>query len=205
MISTASHAQDWRGLLLAAGKGSRFDPAGNQNKLLQITANGQLVAENSARNLLAVLPDSLAILSTTSSIDTLELLSSTLQKTGCMLTVCPNAEQGMAASLVHGLQQSADYAGWIIALADMPYVKPDSIKKLLYTMQAGVDIGVLVYQGQRGNPVGFSRKYLDQLLALSGDQGARKLLQQYLVTEIAVDDPGILHDIDVPEDLAKPI
>lgn len=205
MISTASHAQDWRGLLLAAGKGSRFDPAGNQNKLLQITANGQLVAENSARNLLAVLPDSLAILSTTSSIDTLELLSSTLQKTGCMLTVCSNAEQGMAASLVHGLQQSADYAGWIIALADMPYVKPDSIKKLLHTMQAGADIGVLVYQGQRGNPVGFSRKYLDQLLALSGDQGARKLLQQYLVTEIAVDDPGILHDIDVPEDLAKPI
>ncbi|MET3119447.1 molybdenum cofactor cytidylyltransferase [Undibacterium sp. GrIS 1.8] len=205
MTSTASHEQDWRGLLLAAGKGSRFDPAGNQNKLLQFTSNGQLVAENSARNLLAVLPDSLAILSATSSTDTLELLSSTLQKTGCMLTVCPNAEQGMAASLVHGLQQSADYAGWIIALADMPYVKPDSIKKLLHTMQAGADIGVLVYQGQRGNPVGFSRKYLDQLLALSGDQGARKLLQQHLVTEIAVDDPGILHDIDVPEDLAKPI
>ncbi|MDY7539153.1 nucleotidyltransferase family protein [Undibacterium sp. RTI2.1] len=205
MTSIASRAQDWRGLLLAAGKGSRFDPAGNQNKLLQITANGQLVAENSARNLLAVLPDSLAILCATSSINTLELLSSTLQKTGCMLTVCANAEQGMAASLVHGLQQSADYAGWIIALADMPYVKPDSIKKLLQAMQAGVDMGILVYQGQRGNPVGFSRKYLDQLLALSGDQGARKLLQQHLVTEIAVDDPGILRDIDVPEDLAKPI
>lgn len=205
MTSTASRAKNWRGLLLAAGRGLRFDPAGNQNKLLQITANGQLVFENSARNLLAVLPDSLAILSATSSINTLELLSSTLQKTGCRLTVCPNAEQGMAASLVHGLQQSADYAGWIIALADMPYIKPDSIKKLLYTMQAGTDIGVLVYQGQRGNPVGFSRKYLDQLLALSGDQGARKLLQQHLVTEIAVDDPGILHDIDVPEDLAKPI
>ena len=205
MTSTASRAKNWRGLLLAAGRGLRFDPAGNQNKLLQITANGQLVSENSARNLLAVLPDSLAILSATSSINTLELLSSTLQKTGCRLTVCPNAKQGMAASLVHGLQQSADYAGWIIALADMPYIKPDSIKKLLHTMQAGADIGVLVYQGQRGNPVGFSRKYLDQLLALSGDQGARKLLQQYLVTEIAVDDPGILHDIDVPEDLAKPI
>ncbi len=205
MTSTASRAKNWRGLLLAAGRGLRFDPAGNQNKLLQITANGQLVSENSARNLLAVLPDSLAILSATSSINTLELLSSTLQKTGCRLTVCPNAEQGMAASLVHGLQQSADYAGWIIALADMPYIKPDSIKKLLHTMQAGTDIGVLVYQGQRGNPVGFSRKYLDQLLALSGDQGARKLLQQHLVTEIAVDDPGILHDIDVPEDLAKPI
>jgi molybdenum cofactor cytidylyltransferase len=110
----------------------------------------------------------------------------------------------MASSLVHGLRQSpADCAGWVIALADMPYVQPESIAAILTALQNGADIAVPVCQGRRGNPVGFSRRYLPQLLALTGDQGARALLNMYPVTEVPVNDPGIFQDIDIPEDLSS--
>jgi molybdenum cofactor cytidylyltransferase len=55
--------------------------------------------------------------------------------------------------------------------------------------------------GRRGNPVGFGRVHLDTLLALGGDQGARRLLQSFPVTEVPVIDAGIFRDIDTPADL----
>ena len=48
---------------------------------------------------------------------------------------------------------------------------------------------------------GIGRVHLDALLALRGEQGARALLQAFPVTEVMVDDPGILRDIDTPADL----
>jgi molybdenum cofactor cytidylyltransferase len=60
-----------------------------------------------------------------------------------------------------------------------------------------------MYQGKRGNPVGFDRRHLPQLLALEGDQGARGILKQYPVQEVDVDDAGILQDIDTPQDLHR--
>ncbi|MNY74038.1 MobA-like NTP transferase domain protein [compost metagenome] len=62
-------------------------------------------------------------------------------------------------------------------------------------------IAAPMYRGRRGNPVGFSRHYLPQLLALEGDQGARGILKHSAVTELEVDDSGILQDIDTPADL----
>jgi molybdenum cofactor cytidylyltransferase len=56
-------------------------------------------------------------------------------------------------------------------------------------------------EGRRGNPVGFGRVHLAALLALRGDQGARRLLQTCPITEVPVADPGIFHDIDTPADL----
>ena len=70
-------------------------------------------------------------------------------------------------------------------------------------MRQGADIAVPIYQGRRGNPVGFSRKYLPQLLALHGDQGARSLLQIFPVVEVAVDDPAIHQDIDIVADIRQ--
>ncbi|MDE2259940.1 MAG: hypothetical protein KGK17_06425, partial [Betaproteobacteria bacterium] len=58
------------------------------------------------------------------------------------------------------------------------------------------------YRGQRGNPVGFSSHFREALMALRGDQGARRLLDVHRqeVCWLDVDDPGILLDIDVPND-----
>lgn len=189
-------AARWTGILLAAGRGQRFDASGNTSKLLQRLADGKTVAEHSAASMLAVLPEVLVVLRPGS-----DALAGQLAGLGCQLEYCPAADLGMASSLTHALRASAASAGWIIALADMPFIQSDTIRALLHALQAGADIAVPVCHGRRGNPVGFSRKHLPQLLVLSGDQGARRLLQTMAVTEVAVNDAGIFHDVDVQADL----
>ena len=182
--------------MLAAGKGSRFDASGKQNKLMQALPSGDAVAVASAKNLLSVIPNVLAVIRPGA-----DSLASALQAAGCRVHICADAEQGMAASLVHGLQQSIDSAGWLIALADMPYVLTTTLQAIQQALYDGADIAVPVSQGRRGNPVGFSRRHLPQLLELHGDQGARSLLKNHPVTEVIVEDAGIYRDIDLPSDL----
>lgn len=192
-----NNAKFWQGILLAAGKGERFDASGNLNKLLQLLPSGMTVAGGSAKNLLSALPTTLAVISIDGN-----SLAALLQSAGCEITICPDAQNGLANSLVHALQHVAnDSAGWVIALADMPFVQTESIAAIVQALNNGAGIAVPTYQGKRGNPVGFSRQYLPQLLALKGDQGARSLLKVFPVTEVVVNDDGILKDIDVPEDL----
>ena len=193
-----NNAKSWQGILLAAGSGKRFDASGSRNKLMQLLPSGMTVAGSSAKNILSVLPGTLAVISAKGN-----LLAELLTSAGCEITICPDAQNGLASSLVHALQHaSVDSAGWVIALADMPFVHVESVAAIVQALNSGAGIAVPTYQGKRGNPVGFSRQYLSQLLALTGDQGARSLLKTFPVTEVAVNDAGILKDIDVPEDLA---
>ncbi|WP_394778062.1 NTP transferase domain-containing protein [Undibacterium sp.] len=196
MTPSMGDSAKWLGILLAAGKGSRFDASGVQNKLMQVLPSGEAVAVASAKNLLSVLPEVLAV----TRPGTPELALA-LQAAGCSVQTCVDAGQGMAASLVYALRQGRDCAGWIVALGDMPYVQRSTLQAMLQALRAGAGIVVPVHEGRRGNPVGFSHAHLPQLLALSGDQGARSLLKNYPVTEVLVDDAGIHRDIDLPSDL----
>jgi len=183
------------GILLAAGKGSRFAPSGLENKLLQALGT-DCVASAAARNLLAVLPRVVAVVRPGTPV-----LAQKLRAAGCQVIECAQAEQGMGASLAYALSQAAEAQGWVVALADMPWVRPQTIASLAAAIRAGAGIAQPLYRGQRGNPVAFSRRYLPQLQRLSGDQGARALLKTEAVEQIAVDDPGIVRDIDTPADL----
>lgn len=183
------------GILLAAGRGTRFDPSGVRNKLLQPLGGGTVVA-HSARNLLAALSRVIAVVKP-GDIET----ASSLRGLGCEIVICEDAACGMAASLVTGIHHSQDALGWLVALGDMPHVRPGTISALAGEVEEGADIAVPVYQGQRGNPVAFSRRHLPLLLALEGDTGARGIVRNYPNKEVAVDDPGILQDIDTPSDL----
>jgi molybdenum cofactor cytidylyltransferase len=209
------------GILLAAGRGSRFDPSGAQNKLLQALPEGAnaafpAVAANAAKagipveaapaarsvvaasaaNLLSALPRVIAVVRPGA-----DAVATELKHLGCEVVTCDQADTGMAASLVCALGQAAGAPGWIVALGDMPRVHPQTLRSLQYALEQGAGIAAPMYQGKRGNPVGFSRQYLPQLLALQGDQGARGILKQYPVQEVDVDDAGILQDIDTPADL----
>jgi molybdenum cofactor cytidylyltransferase len=186
---------------MAAGRGRRFDPLGQRNKLLQVLPGGDPVAVASARKLLAVLPTVIAVVPPDDG-----GVGALLSGLGCEVTVCPDADSGMAASLVHAIRHSLTPTGspphaWMVALADMPHVAPATLRLLSDALAAGATIAAPVMQGRRGNPVGFGRIHLDALLALRGDQGARRLLQSFPVTEVTVDDPGIFRDIDTPADL----
>ena len=184
------------GILLAAGRGRRFDPV--ENKLLQLLPDGQLVVGASAKNLLAVLPNVVAVVRPGD-----ERVGAALKALGCAVTVCPDADSGMAASLVHAIDATSDAASWLVALGDMPYVQAGTIEALCAALAAGAAIAVPTYQGRRGNPVGFGRIHLPLLLALQGDQGARAILKNHPVLEVEVSDIGILQDIDTRADLSS--
>jgi molybdenum cofactor cytidylyltransferase len=189
------------GILLAAGRGRRFDPAGQRNKLLQPLADGEPVVAASARKLLAVASRVVAVVAPGD-----DGVGALLGALGCDVTVCPDAGSGMAASLTHALRHSLALApaprAWLVALGDMPYVDGLTLRALAAALAAGADIVAPVVDGRRGNPVGFSAVHNDALLALHGDAGARHLLRMFPVTEVVVSDPGILRDVDVPEDLS---
>lgn len=184
------------GILLAAGRGRRFDPGGGRNKLLQRLPGGELVVVASARRLLSCVPRVVAVVPPEDG-----GVSDILRALGCDVTVCPDADTGMGASLAHATRHSLPAESWLVALGDMPFVEESTLAALRDAVQAGAGIAVPVHGGRRGNPVAFGACHRDALLAMGGDQGARRLLQAHPVDEIAVDDPGILRDIDTPADL----
>ncbi len=193
------------GILLAAGRGRRFDASGRRNKLLQCLAGGesigQPVAVLSARPLLACLPRVLAVVPAGS-----DELAALLEHSGCEVLTCADADGGMGHSLAHAVRYSEQWApaGWLIALADMPWVQPSTVQAVLAAV-AGNPAGIVApcWQGQRGNPVFIPRQYQADLLALQGDQGARALLQRHPPHLIAVEDAGIVRDVDTVADLGK--
>lgn len=188
---------DTVGILLAAGRGRRFDPSGARNKLLQtLDGGGGAVVAASARTMLAVLPRVVAVVRPGD-----DAVAAQLAALGCEVIVCEQADSGMAASLVHGIRHTRQAEGWLVALGDMPRVLPSTLQSLQAALEQGAGIAAPVHQGRRGNPVAFSRLHLPLLLALEGDQGARSILKQHPVNDVAVDDIGILLDIDTPEDI----
>ncbi len=185
------------GILLAAGRGRRFDPSGTLNKLMQPLAGGEPVVVASARAMLAVLPKVIAVVAPDDG-----GAADALRALGCDVTICPDADQGMAHSLVHALRYSLPAAqAWLVALGDMPRVRESTIRALADALAGGALIAAPVHGGRRGNPVAFSAPCLPELLALRGDEGARHLLKRHPVVEVDVDDTGIFHDIDQPSDL----
>jgi molybdenum cofactor cytidylyltransferase len=185
------------GILLAAGRGRRFDPSGAHNKLLQQLPAGEPVVLASARKLLAVLPKVIAVVPPADG-----GVAALLRAQGCEVTLCADADSGMGASLAHAIRHSLPAADtWVVALGDMPFVRPETIEALLAALAGGAGIAAPVMAGRRGNPVAFGHAHLAALLALQGDQGARNLLKSFPVTQVDVSDPGIFQDIDTPADL----
>lgn len=189
------------GILLAAGRGRRFDPTGHQKKLLQALAgSGELVLAASARVLVSVLPRVVAVVRPGD-----DDITALLREAGCEVVVCVDADEGMAASLAAALRASMHCAlpaqSWIVALGDMPGVAAATIAALAAALVGGAALVAPVYQGRRGNPAGFGAVLLPELLALRGDEGARRLFERHPFTAILSDDAGVLRDVDLPADL----
>jgi molybdenum cofactor cytidylyltransferase len=110
------------------------------------------------------------------------------------------ARAGMGQSIAAGVMERSGSPGWLILPGDMPLVQPAS----LLAVALALEQHPLVYaqfRGQRGHPVGFSAEFYSELVALSGDQGARRIVARFPAHGVEVDDPGVLVDIDTPGDL----
>jgi molybdenum cofactor cytidylyltransferase len=103
------------GILLAAGVSRRF----GSDKRLQPLADGTPMALVAARNLAAACRRCILVIRPDDT-----ALAQLLSEAGLETVVCPDAEQGMGHSLAAGVAASADATGWLVALADMPYIQP---------------------------------------------------------------------------------
>ena len=117
--------------------------------------------------------------------------------------VCEKAADGMGESLKTGIAATQGADGWIVALADMPFIRPATHLGIARALQRGAVIAAPAYRGERGHPVGLSGRFRDELLSLEGDAGARFILKRHAeqIHLVEVDDPGVLKDIDTPQDL----
>lgn len=127
---------------------------------------------------------------------------------GVRLVPNPRYAEGMGTSLRTGIEAApADADAFVVALADMPGVSASLVTTLLARWAAGRErIVVPVHRGHRGHPVILPARFRPELLALSGDVGARGILRAHAdaVEEVPVDDPGVLFDVDLAHDLPWP-
>jgi len=186
------------GILLAAGCASRF----GSHKLLYPLPDGTPIGVAAARHLKHGVEHVMAVLRPDDF-----RLQDLLRAEGLDIVISEHAERGgISASLVAAINATANADGWLIALADMPWIQPQTVSTIASMLEHGADSAAPYYDGQRGHPVGFSRRFLPDLLNLTGDKGASDLLKTNidLLQIFHCDDAGILQDIDKPRDvLAK--
>ena len=194
------------GILLAAGKSQRF----GSNKLLYPVTDNTPMLLVSAQKLANVLPGSIVVISPEliPYTDQLEQLKR-LKEMGLRVVVNDDAERGMGSSIACGVRASEDAPGWLIALADMPYIKTETIALLADKLANGARIvaPVLNKRGEqrRGHPVGFNQRYKDELLALDDDVGARHVIAHHKseLELVPTDDAGVAVDVDQAIDIVK--
>ena len=182
------------GILLAAGRGSRF----GSDKLLHQLGDGTPMAVVAARHLRPACDRLIAVLRPAS-----EILAGLLAAEGCETIICPEGEAGMGHTLAAGVRASPEALGWVVALGDMPFIAPTSHQAVAASLRAGASLAASSFHGQRGHPVGFAAQWFDQLAVLTGDQGGKSILaahRQKLVL-CPVEDAGVLRDVDQPADL----
>jgi molybdenum cofactor cytidylyltransferase len=118
-----------------------------------------------------------------------------------IILVNPAPERGMLSSLQCGLRHVPDTAEAVLFTpVDLPCITRDTIERLAAAEPAPVAIPT--FQGRKGHPVRVSQKIAAELLALPLDARATDVIHRHRAHVIEVDDPGILHDVDTPDDYA---
>lgn len=186
-------------VVLAAGRGRRFAAAGGgpfkQSRRFQgdrtiVEHVCGLYAECGLPVVCALHPE-------------LDELAERLAGAGHQVVPVADADVGMGSSLAAAVAAAPSQSGWLIALADMPRIHPQTIRAVADVLVAGAALCAPRHEGRRGHPVGFSRGFGPELRGLSGDEGARSILKANddRLQCIDVDDPGVLFDINVPGEL----
>lgn len=191
------------GIILAAGHGRRYAAmAPGQDKLMVLTASGVPVAQAAAQAMRAATLRTLAVVRPHRS-----TLAALLAAQGCDVLTLDSDELGMGDSLaaaVRHLQATCPpgIQSCMVALADMPWLRAATC---IHVAHASLQHGIVAptWLGRRGHPVTFERSLWPELAALTGDTGARALLKRHPVQELAVDDPGVMADVDTPSDLLR--
>jgi len=179
-------------IILAAGSGKRF----GSDKRMAVLPGGKTLLETTLASIPAIIERRMLVLKPGE-----DALASQFSKTW-EICFASNPDSGMASSLVTGISAADSWEGALIGLADMPFIKADTYTNLQRTLNDN-DIVVPTFNGKRGNPVGFRKHYFQEILAITGDQGARRLLDRHQdkCKIVETGDEGVIRDIDSPESI----
>ncbi|SFP25067.1 molybdenum cofactor cytidylyltransferase [Variovorax sp. OK605] len=167
-------------IVLASGRGERFIAAGGTGSKLQALLAGRPVLE---RTLDAV------------------------RASGLPWHLEDAGHPGMGDSIAAAVRATSGAAGWLILPGDLPLVQPATLRAVAAALGGRVNAVQPQFQGERGHPVGFAAGCGAQLATLEGNLGASPVLRAMRaidsVADLAVDDAGVVTDIDTPEALAR--
>ena len=185
-------------VITAAGRGERFIQAGGRgNKLnagfADAAGERRSLFEHTLRQALAsglpvqvvTRPDNLPVLAACAA---------------SQVPVTLLASAGLGDSIAAGVAATPHWQGWLIHLADMPFVGADVFRQVADALRQHAIVRPC-YAQQPGHPVGFSALLRKPLCQLRGDNGARELLQGAAVHLLPLEQPGVVQDIDLPSQL----
>lgn len=187
------------GILLAAGESRRM---GSPKALLRY--QGRTFIERSCDALLtAGVDEVIVVLGARAE----ELRRALPTHPALRAVVNPRYFQGQLSSLTVGIGAlSPQSEAAVVNLVDHPLVTAGTIRALIEAFRAApMPILIASYRGRRGHPVLFASRVYGELLAAPLDQGAKAVVRKapHRVREVPLDDPGILADIDTPEDYER--
>lgn len=189
-------------LVLAAGRSRRF---GSDKRLARLE-NGLPMLVATVNRYAAILDDVRVVLGDTDDAD--RLLAGTEPRKVSVVRA-PDAEFGMGHSLAAGISACEGWSAALVALGDMPHVRPETLVALIARWRSSSQTTMQVlrpaFGGRPGHPVVFDASLFAALRQCSGDTGGVEIAasadaRQVLETR----DPGVLADVDRPDGLAPP-
>ena len=166
-------------IVLASGRGERFTASGGRIHKLQALLAGKPVLQHTLDAVIA---------------------------SGLPWHLEDAGHPGMGDSIAAAVRATPDAAGWLVLPGDLPLLHSDTLRAVAWAL-AHHAVVIPLYQGVRGHPVGFSAACREGLLGLTGNQGAAPVVRAQnamnSVAFVALDDIGIVTDIDTVDDLAR--
>lgn len=180
------------GLILAAGKGSRF---GGRKQLAHL--HGRPLLEHAVRAMTASPVGRVVVVLGSGADDVI----AQVDLHGAEPVVCERWEEGQSASLAFGLGELSECDAIVVTLGDLPNLSTNAIRRVIAARGDGVEAVRATYAGEPGHPVLLERELFERLRDVSGDHGARNLLLSVSQREVPCDDLGGGEDVDTPAQL----
>ncbi len=184
-------------IILAAGSSTRF---GDKNKLLKPFMDSSIFGH--VVKTMTNLPIAEVILVTGYEH---EKIAEAIKHSNVHIIHNSEFQTGIASSIKCGVSAASQKTeGYMICLGDMPHITMEYIKNLLDTFINSQIPSIIVptFQYRKGNPVIFSKNFIDDLLKIEGDKGAREVIDKHpdSIIEVQIRKETYFFDVDTLAD-----